>query len=78
MGLREGAETARRDHNEVRYVRKVEGVDRRGGASYLFAVVIDCGKGLARQSWPIVASEKFLALVKKTLGQSFYQVGDES
>ena len=71
-------EIVRRDHNEVRNARMGKAVDRRGGASSLFAVVIDCGKGLARQSWPIVASEKFLALVKNTLGQSFSQVGDVS
>jgi hypothetical protein len=38
--------------------------------------MIDCGKGFARQSWPIRASDEFLALVTKTLGQSFYEVGD--
>jgi hypothetical protein len=51
-------------------------VDRPGGVTYLFAVVIDCGKGFARQSWPILASDEFLAMLEKTLGQQFYQVGD--
>ncbi len=49
-------------------------VDCPGGVTYLFAVVIDCGKGFARQSWPIRASDEFLELVTKTLGQPFYQV----
>jgi hypothetical protein len=49
---------------------------RPGGATYLFAVVIDCGKGFARQSWPIWASDDFYALVTKTLDVPFYQIGD--
>jgi hypothetical protein len=61
---------------QVRDGRTGKAVDRPGGATYLFAVVIDCGKGFARQSWPILASEKFLALLERNLGQSFYQVGD--
>jgi hypothetical protein len=51
-------------------------VDRPGGATYLFAVVIDCGKGFARQSWPIRASDEFLELVTTALRQPFYQLGD--
>jgi hypothetical protein len=51
-------------------------VDRPGGATYLFAVVIDCGKGFARQSRSIRASDGFLDLVTKTLGQPCYQIGD--
>jgi hypothetical protein len=50
--------------------------ERPGGATYLFAVVIDCGKGFAREGWPIRASEEFLALVEKAMGQSFYPLGD--
>ena len=50
--------------------------DRRGGATYRFAVVVDCGKRFAREGWPIRASKEFLILVQKTLAQRFYQVGD--
>jgi hypothetical protein len=53
-----------------------ESVHRPGGATYLFAVVIDCGKGFAREGWPIRASEEFLGTVTRALGQSFYEVGD--
>jgi hypothetical protein len=60
----------------VRDGRTGKAVDRPGGATYLFAVVIDCCEGFAQQSWPIRASDEFLALVTKTLGQPFYQVGD--
>jgi hypothetical protein len=60
----------------VRDGRTGKAVGRPGGTTYLFAVVIDCGKGFARQSWPIRASDEFLALVTKTLGQPFYEVGD--
>ena len=60
----------------VRDGRKGKAVDRPGGATYLFAVVIDCGEGFDRQSWPIRASDEFLSLVTKTLGQPFYQVSD--
>jgi hypothetical protein len=61
---------------QIRDGRTGKAVDRRGGATYLFAVVIDCGKGFARQSWPILASDEFLELVTTTLGQPFYQIGD--
>ncbi len=61
---------------EVRDGRTGKAADRPGGATYLFAVVIDCGKGFARQSWPIRASDEFLSLVTKSLGQPFYQVSD--
>jgi hypothetical protein len=61
---------------QVRDGRTGKAVDRLGGATYLFAVVIDCGEGFDRQSWPIRASDEFLSLVTKTLGQPFYQVGD--
>ena len=61
---------------QIRDGRTGEAVDRRGGATYLFAVVIDCGKGFARQCWPIWASDEFLELVTTTLGQPFYQVGE--
>ena len=60
----------------IRDGRKGKAVDRPGGATYLFAVVIDCGEDFDRQSWPIRASDEFLALVTMTLGQPFYQVGD--
>jgi hypothetical protein len=53
-----------------------EAIDRAGGATYLFAVVIDCGKGFAREGWPMRASDEFLDKVTKTLGQKFYQLGD--
>jgi hypothetical protein len=53
-----------------------ESVHRPGGATYLFAVVIDCGKGFAREGWPIRASEEFIETVTMALGQWFYEVGD--
>jgi hypothetical protein len=49
---------------------------RAGGATYLFAVVIDCGKGWPRQAWPIRATSESLGLVTRTLGQRFYEIGD--
>jgi hypothetical protein len=49
---------------------------RAGGATYLFAVVIDCGKGFARKGWPIRATEEFVATVTHALGQDFYEIGD--
>ena len=61
---------------QIRDLRTGVPFDRPGGATYLLAVVIDCGKGFAREGWPIRASEEFLALVEKTLGQRFYQIGD--
>ena len=51
-------------------------VDRPGGVTYLIAVVIVFGKGFARQSWQILASDEFLASLEKTLGQPFYPLGD--
>lgn len=61
---------------QVRDGRTGKAVDRPGGATYLFAVVIDCRKGFARQSWPIRASEEFFEILTTTLGQPFYQIGD--
>jgi hypothetical protein len=55
---------------------KGESVHRPRGATYLFAVVIDCGKGFAREGWPIRASEEFIDTVARTLGQDFYEIGD--
>lgn len=49
---------------------------RSGGCTYLFAVVIDCGKGFAREGWPIRASEEFVDTVTSALGQKFYEIGD--
>jgi hypothetical protein len=49
---------------------------RAGGCTYLFAVVIDCGKGFAREGWPIRATEEFLGMVTQALGQEFYEIGD--
>lgn len=51
---------------------------RTGGATYLFAVVIDCGKGFARKGWPIRATEEFLGAVTQALGQKTYEIGDSS
>ena len=53
-----------------------EASQRAGGCTYLFAIVIDCGKGFARQGWPIRATEEFLGTVTQALGQEFYEVGD--
>lgn len=53
-----------------------EASQRAGGATYLFAVVIDCGKGFAREGWPIRATEQFRSTVTQALGQVFYEIGD--
>jgi hypothetical protein len=53
-----------------------EASKRAGGATYRFAVVIDCGKGFARKGWPIRATEEFLGTVEQALGQEFYEIGD--
>lgn len=45
-----------------------EASQRAGGATYLFAVVIDCGKGFAREGWPIRATEEFRSTVTQALG----------
>jgi hypothetical protein len=52
--------------------------ERAGGVTYLFAVIIDCGKCFSRQVWPIWASEEFLGTVTQALGQRFYEIGDIS
>ncbi len=49
---------------------------RAGGATYLFAVVVDCGKGFARKGWPIRATEEFRDTVTQALGHEFYEIGD--
>jgi hypothetical protein len=61
---------------QVRDLRTGVPIDRPGGATYLFAVVIDCGKGFAREGCPIQSSKEFLALVEKSFGRKFYQLGD--
>jgi hypothetical protein len=53
-----------------------EASQRAGGATYLFAVVIDCGKGFAREGWPIRATEEFRVTVTQALGQEVYEIGD--
>jgi hypothetical protein len=53
-----------------------EAIQRAGGATYLFTVVIDCGKGFARDGWPIRATEEFLGMVTQALDQEFYEIGD--
>ncbi len=50
--------------------------NRTGGVIYLFAVVVDCGKGFAREGWPMRATEKFMGTLTKALGRRFYEVGD--
>ena len=52
-----------------------------GGATYLFAVVIDCGKGFAREGFaregsPMRASQEFIDTVTMALDQTFYEIGD--
>jgi hypothetical protein len=42
----------------------------------MFAIVVDCGKGFAREGWPRRASQPFLDIVTGTLQREFYQVGD--
>lgn len=49
---------------------------RMGGATCIFAIVVDCGKSFAREGWPIRATEEFLGTVSRTLGQDFYEIGD--
>src|SRR4051794_35338066 len=53
-------------------------IDRPVGPTYLFAVVVDCGKGYAQVGWPIRASDVFLVWVEKSLGKPCFQVGDIS
>ncbi|WP_435016405.1 hypothetical protein TA3x_003971 [Tundrisphaera sp. TA3] len=60
----------------VRDGRSGEVVDRPGGATYRFAIVVDCGKGFAREGWPMRASQAFLKALEGALGRRFYQVGD--
>lgn len=62
--------------NKVRDGRTGEVSRRAGGCTYLFAVVIDCGKGFAREGWPIRATEEFRGTVTQALGQAFYEIGD--
>ncbi|WP_165068437.1 hypothetical protein [Paludisphaera rhizosphaerae] len=51
--------------------------ERAGGATYLFAVVVDCSKDFARGiDAPIRAIDAFLILVEKTLGRRFYEIGE--
>jgi hypothetical protein len=51
-------------------------VGRPGGATYLFAIVIDRGKSFARKGWPIRATGTFLDTATKALDQRFYEIGD--
>ena len=58
-----------------------EATSRSGGATYLFAVVIDCGKGFARDGFaregsPIRTSEEFIDTVRTALDQELYEIGD--
>lgn len=50
--------------------------ERAGGATYRFAVVVDCGKCFSRAAWPIRASAEFMDMVSKAFGQKFYEIGD--
>ena len=61
---------------QVRDGRTGEVSRRAGGCTYLFAVVIDCCKGFAREGWPIRATEEFRGTVTQALGQAFYEIGD--
>ncbi|QDV36414.1 hypothetical protein [Tautonia plasticadhaerens] len=60
----------------VRDGRTGEVGERAGGATYRFAVVIDCGKGSPREGWPIRATEELLCTLTRALGLRFYEVGD--
>ena len=53
-----------------------EARDRAGGVTYLFAVVVDCGKSFAREGWPMRATDEFMSILTRVLGQRFYEVGD--
>lgn len=59
----------------VRDGRTGVAIDRPGGVTYRFAVVVDCGKAYPTE-WPIRATEAFLGAVTESLGQRFDQVGD--
>jgi hypothetical protein len=60
----------------VRDGRTGEAQKRAGGATYLFAVVIDCGKSFPREGWPIRVTDEFLDTVTKALEREFSQLGD--
>ena len=61
---------------QVRDGRTGEATEQAGGATYIFSLVVDCGKGFAREGdWPIRASEEFLGVVTRALGQRFYEIG---
>lgn len=47
-----------------------------GGATYLFAIAIDCGKCWSRGEQPMRASDQFFRVVTESLQQSFYEIGD--
>jgi hypothetical protein len=53
-----------------------ETTERPGGATYLFAVVVDCGKGFARDGGPIRATDEFHKTVARALGQELYEVAE--
>ena len=48
----------------------------RGGASYRFAIVIDCGKCVPSESKAVTADPRFLELCQTELKAPFYEVGD--
>jgi hypothetical protein len=47
-----------------------------GGLTYQFAILVDCDKGFARESWPIRAKDEFLEMATETFGQDFDEIGD--
>lgn len=50
---------------------------RPGGAAYLFAILIDCGKCYDREE-PVEASEEFLRICQEAVGTPLFQIGDSS
>jgi len=62
----------------LRYGRTGEDLGPRpGGATYLFAVLIDCGKCYDREG-PVKASEEFLDICQEATGSPLFQIGDFS
>jgi hypothetical protein len=49
---------------------------RMGGATSLFAIVVDCGKCHDWEEWPTRASDAFLRTCCDALGITFNQIGD--
>ena len=59
----------------VRDGRTGKTAERPGGATYRFAVSVDCGKCFPRSGAAVAMNRDLVAIVERTLGRSFYEVG---